>query len=84
MSTLGRATTAARGVGRVVKESQDIAGAEERVREAQAELSELDAELAGEVAKLEALGATPIEVINVKPKRGSVDVRLVTLAWRAV
>ena len=32
MSTLGRATTAARGVSRSMKESQDIAGAEERVR----------------------------------------------------
>ena len=84
MSTLGRATTAARGMGRVVKESQDIAGAEERVRQAQSELSGLEAELASEVAKLETVGTTPVETINVKPKRGSVDVRLVTLAWRPV
>ena len=84
MSTLGRATTAARGMGRVVKESQDIAGAEERVRQAQSELSGLEAELASEVAKLETVGTTPVETIDVKPKRGSVDVRLVTLAWRPV
>ena len=71
-------------MGRVVKESQDIAGAEERVRQAQSELAGLEAELASEVAKLETVGTTPVETINVKPKRGSVDVRLVTLAWRPV
>jgi hypothetical protein len=84
MSTLGRATTAARGVGRVVKESQDIASAEERVKEAQSAVADLDAELAAETAKLDAVTATPIETLDVKPKRGGVDVRLVTLAWRAV
>jgi hypothetical protein len=84
MSTLGRATTAARGMGRVVKESQDIAGAEARVTEAQSELAELEAELASETAKLESVAAVPIEALDVKPKRGGVDVRIVTLAWRAV
>jgi hypothetical protein len=84
MSTLGRATTAARGVGRVVKESQDIAGAQARVTEAQSALADLEAELASETAKLETVAAVAIEKVNVKPKRGGVDVRIVTLAWRGV
>jgi hypothetical protein len=36
MSTLGRATTAARGVSRSMKESGDIAQAQERQRQAEA------------------------------------------------
>jgi hypothetical protein len=84
LSTLGRATTAARGVGRVVKESQDIAGAQARVTEAQSELADLEAELASETAKLDTTASVAIEKVNVKPKRGGVDVRIVTLAWRAI
>ena len=84
MSTLGRATTAARGVSRSMKESQDIARAEERVREAQAELKTLETDLAAEVAALEATAsaAVPLETIELKPKRGGVDVRLVSLVWK--
>jgi len=84
MSTLGRATTAARGVSRSMKESQDIAEAEERVRGAEAELAALEADLAREVAQIEATAsaAVPTETLNIKPKRGGIDVRLVALAWK--
>ena len=84
MATLGRATTAARGVSRTMKESQDIAAAEERVRTAQAALVLLDAELAEEVRQIEAqwAGAVPIQTITIKPKRGGIDVRLVSLVWQ--
>jgi hypothetical protein len=85
MSTLGRATTAVRGVGRSVKETQDIARARERQQEAERELKALEAELQEEIA---ALGATDLDVvldtIEIKPKRGAVDVRLVALAWKPV
>ena len=85
MSTLGRATTAARGVSRSMKESQDIAKAQERAQESQHELTALEAELAREVAELEAAAsaAVPIETLDIKPKRGGVDVRLLALAWKA-
>ena len=85
MSTLGRATTAARGVSRSMKESQDIAKAQERVQGAQGELAELEAELAREVAEIEtaASAAVPIETLDIKPKRGGVDVRLLALVWTA-
>jgi hypothetical protein len=84
LSTLGRATTAARGVGRSTKETQDVAKAQERLQEAQAELAALDAELQREVAALEgtAPGSIPIETIEIKPKRGGVEVRIVALAWK--
>jgi hypothetical protein len=82
-ATLGRATTAVRGVGRSVKESQDVGLAQQKLAEAQNELKALNDELAEEVAALGATDAAAIDVqtIEVKPKRGGVDVRLVALAW---
>ena len=84
LSTLGRATTAARGVSRSAKESQDVARAQERLQEAQAELAALEAELQAEVAALEGAvtGSVAIETIEIKPKRGGVEVRIVALAWK--
>jgi hypothetical protein len=85
MSTLGRATTAARGVSRSMKESGDIAQAQERQRDAEAELKEIQAELEREVQELQD-GApdASIETTEVKPKKTGVDVRLVALAWKPV
>jgi hypothetical protein len=85
-STLGRATTAVRGVGRSVKESQDVARAQEKLAAAQEELAALESELNEEVAALTAVdpAGAAIETIEIKPKRGGVDVRLVALAWKPV
>ena len=86
LSTLGRATTAARGVGRSMKEAQDVGRARERVQEAESELAAIDAELQQEIAALEHASdaAAPLEVLEIKPKRGGVDVRLVALAWQPI
>ena len=84
LSTLGRATTAARGVGRAIKEKEDIVRARERHGEAEAELRALEADLEREVEAMAPSGGTSVEInrLDIKPKRGSVDVRLVTLAWQ--
>ena len=84
LSTLGRATTAARGVGRAIKEKEDIARARERHGEAEAELRALEADLEREVEAMAPSTTTSVEInrLDIKPKRGSVDVRLVTLAWQ--
>ena len=86
LSTLGRATTAARGVGRSAKETQDVAKAQQRLQEAQAEFAALDAELQREVAALEGVGSggVAVETIEIKPKRGGVEVRIVALAWKPI
>jgi hypothetical protein len=84
LSTLGRATTAARGVGRSMKEAQDVERAEVKLQEAEAEIAALNEELEREIAALEHTAdvSAPIDVIEIKPKRGNVDVRLVALAWQ--
>jgi hypothetical protein len=86
LSTLGRATTAARGVGRSIKESQDVGKAKERLAEAQQELATLEAQLQEEIAAIgtDAGAAVSIESVEIKPKRGAVEVQLVALAWQPI
>jgi hypothetical protein len=83
MSTLGRATTAARGVSRSMKETQDVARAAERIEEVKAELEKMETALEDEIAAMPPADATSIEAFEIAPAAGGVAVRLVTLAWVA-
>ena len=84
LSTLGRATTAARGVSRSMKETQDVANAQQRLLEAQQEEAALNAEIEQHVTSLSGQtgGVTTMETIEIKPKRGGVEVQIVALAWQ--
>jgi hypothetical protein len=82
--TLGRASTAFRGVGRSFKEAQDVAHAEEDVTAVQQALADLESELKGETDRLAATydpTAVTLEPLALKPRRADVDVRVVALAW---
>jgi hypothetical protein len=82
--TLGRATTAARGVGRTLKESQDIARAKETVETVQQQLRQLDEALQSDIAAVEARfdpAAESLETVSCRPKKANIDVRLVALVW---
>jgi predicted nucleic acid-binding Zn-ribbon protein len=83
-STLGRATTAARGYSRVNRASQDVARAEAEVtalREKRDHLARaLEQELQTIASQWEARDA-PLERVLVKPKRGGVSLQLVALVW---
>ena len=54
VGTLGRATTAARGVGRTMKESEDIKRAGESVEAVKAQAADLDAEILAETQRITA------------------------------
>jgi hypothetical protein len=84
-STLGRATTAARSVGRSVKETQDVARAQEKLEQARGEQRELQAAFEAEVAAIAGGQSADValEPLEIKPKRGAIDVRLVALVWSA-
>jgi hypothetical protein len=86
LSTLGRATTAARGVGRSMKETQDVERAQLKLQEVETEIAALNAELEREIAAVERTADinAPLDVIEIKAKRGNVDIRLVALAWQPV
>jgi hypothetical protein len=83
-STLGRATTAMRGAGRVLKEREDVGRAQENVAALQQQLAALETEFKAEVAAV-ATAADPLtetlETLAVRPTKSNVTVRLVALAW---
>jgi hypothetical protein len=84
LGNVGRATTAARGAGRVYKESQDIARAGETVEAVQGQIDGLNAQITDEVNELARLmdpGTEPLETVTLKPKKTNISVRSVVLAW---
>jgi hypothetical protein len=84
LSTLGKATTAVRGVGRSMKESQDVDRAEENVAAVTQKLSDLEAEFQAETAALERSldpQTEQLETVSLKPTKANIAVKLATLAW---
>lgn len=83
-ANIGRATTAVRSAGRVMKESQDVGLAEENVAALQQQLADLEAQFK---AESEALAAATdplhetLETISIKPTKANIAVKLVSLAW---
>jgi hypothetical protein len=82
-STLGTATTAMRGVGRSIKEQEDVGRANESVEALQGYLNDAEAQLQSEIQALDTKSAQnePLETINIKPKKTSISVQLLALAW---
>jgi hypothetical protein len=84
VGTIGRATTAARGAGRVLKETQDVGRAKETVAAVDEALVELDKQFKAEAATL-GVSSDPLtealETLTLRPTRQGISVRLVTLAW---
>jgi hypothetical protein len=84
LTTLGRATTAARGVGRSMKEAQDVERAEETVATVRQQLADLDAQFKTETETIEKAvdpQTESLETVAVKPTKANINVRLLSLAW---
>jgi hypothetical protein len=84
LTTLGRATTAARGVSRSMKESQDVGRAQENVAAVTQQIEDLQAEFQAETAALEQSfdpQTEALEKVSLKPTKANIAVKLVTLAW---
>jgi uncharacterized protein HemY len=83
-TNIGRATTAIRGAGRVLKESRDVNMAEDNVAALQQQLTDLEAQFGSERDALTA-AADPLqeklESISLKPSKANITVKLVALAW---
>ncbi len=83
-SNIGRATTAIRSAGRVMKESTDVGVAEENVAALQQQLVDLEAQFKSEsdalVAATDPLNEK-LETISIKPTKANIAVKLVALAW---
>jgi hypothetical protein len=72
-TTLGRATTAARGAGRAMEQQQDVARAKEDVAAAQRDLESLNAEIEQRVTGMDSLA--------LRPTKSNIDVAAVFLVW---
>jgi hypothetical protein len=84
MGTIGRAGTAARGVGRAAKESGDIARAEETVRAAGDALRELEHQFESDSAEIAArttAAADAVQKVPIRPKKSDITVNLLALTW---
>ena len=83
VGTLGRATTAARGVGRSMKEAGDIQRASESADAVRAQVRQLDDQLREETQAIAANfdRAPVLERATLLPKRGQVTVQLLALGW---
>jgi hypothetical protein len=84
MSSLGRATSAVRGVGRSYKESQDVDRAQDTVAAVDEQMTELDAQFKEETTALEAASDPQTETLEttvVKPTKANITVKLLSLAW---
>ena len=84
LTTLGRATTAARGVSRSMKESQDVGRAQDNVAAVTQTIADLEAEFQAETAALEQSfdpQTETLEKVSLKPTKANIAVKLVTLAW---
>jgi hypothetical protein len=83
-STLGRATTAARGASRSMSAQEDISRAKENVGALQKQLEDLQAQFNEESAamgsKIDPMTEN-MEKIVIKPKKTDITVQLVALVW---
>ncbi len=71
-----------RGASRAFKEGQDVTRASESVEGLQAELEELQTELATELEGISAVDPNePLETLEIKAKATYVNVELVALVW---
>jgi hypothetical protein len=84
MGNIGRAGTAARGVGRSMKESQDVIRAQENIEALRRQLADLDAQFQSETNALAARidpVSEQLETISIRPKKTDVTVKLLALGW---
>jgi hypothetical protein len=84
-AAFGKASSAARSMGRIGKERTDVAHAEADLTALQQQHAALEAELAAEIADLEArFDATsiPVEVAEIKARKSDTAVTDLALVWQ--
>jgi hypothetical protein len=83
-STVGKATTAARGVGRSMKESKDVARAQDTRDALGRQMEDLQNQFQAELEAVEAKFdpvSEALDTVVIKPKKTNVAVGLVALLW---
>lgn len=84
VGNIGRAGTAARSAGRIGRESDDVTRAEESLEVLQQRRTDLENEFAQETSRLQGEfdpADTPIDRVQVKPRKSDIDVTQMALVW---
>lgn len=82
--TLGKATTAARGANRTMKQRGNVDRAEDSIAAIEQQIADLDAQFRADAADLEDRldpMSEPLETVAIKPKKTNIGVGLLALAW---
>lgn len=85
LGTLGRATTAARGVSRSMKERQQVEHAEQALAAERETLASLERQAEADLAAIAAASDVPpdaLEKMAMRPRRGGTTVDLVAVVWK--
>ncbi|MCE9578084.1 MAG: ATP-binding protein [Deltaproteobacteria bacterium] len=80
--TVGKVASAARRVNRTAQQRGDVARADEALTAIQAQVAELEAELAAEIAAIQAAPPTAIETLDVPARAADTTVTQLALLWR--
>ena len=83
-SSMGRATTAIRGIGRSMKEAKDVARAGDTVEALKQRLESLESQFQEDIDKLALKWeeeSNELESIAVRPKKTNISINLLALAW---
>jgi hypothetical protein len=81
---VGKATTAARGASRAMKEGQDVGRAEDNVEVLQQKLNDLNVEIEEQTQELMSAvdpQTEAFDTVTIKPKKTNIAVQLCALAW---
>ena len=81
---IGKATTAIRGAGRVMKESQDVSQAEDNVAVLRQQSAALETEFKTEADALAAATdplTEKLDSLSLRPTKSNITIKLVALAW---
>ena len=84
-SSFGKASSAARSVGRIGEERTDVAHAEADLTALQQQHTALEAQLADEIAALESkfdAGAIAVEQSEIKARKSDTEVTDLVLVWQ--
>jgi hypothetical protein len=82
---MGRATSAARGAGRVAREKEDVRRAEEELRRLEGQRDDLEAEVEDAVERLQSKLETSqpeIEEVVVRPRKSDIQVSALKVGWK--
>ncbi len=83
-STIGKATTAARGAGRAMTQAQDVGRARANVEAAEEQLVVLETEFEGAVNQIRSEhdpARLALDVIALKPRKTDIEIKTLALGW---